>query len=154
MLNLKTLKKKIKLMCKITKSLKAILDPDNPEDKKILLLAELIEDMRDTIYSREDKMQEDITDVKEKVENLSDLASREEALRHEVSEVKQKVDMLSAMTSQCPMLKNTQGSKFIGFIVEFPKVSIAIVLMAGLLLGVTSGNIADFIIKIISQIFR
>jgi hypothetical protein len=141
-------------MCKITKSLKAILDPDNPEDKKILLLAELIEDMRDTIYSREDKMQEDITDVKEKVENLSDLASREEALRQEVAEIKQQVETLSSMSSCCPMLKNTQGSKFIGFIVEYPKVSIAIVLMVGLLLGATSGDIADFIIKIISQIFR
>lgn len=153
MLNLKTLKKKIKLMCKITKSLKAILDPDNPEDKKILLLAELIEDMRDTICSREDKMQEDITDVKEKVEGLSDLASREEILRRDLFEVKQKVESLSSMTSRCPMLKNTQGSKFIGFIVEYPKAAIAIVLMVGLLLGVTSADIADFIIKIISQIF-
>lgn len=154
MSNLKTLKKLIKLMCKITKSLKAILDPDNPEDKKILLLAELIEDMRDTIYSHEDRMQEDITDVKAKVENLSDLASREEALRKDVSEVKQKVEILSSMTSHCPMLKNTQGSKFIGFIAEYPKVSAFIVLMVGLLLGVTSGDIANFIIKIISQIFR
>lgn len=141
-------------MCKITKSLKAILDPDNPEDKKILLLAELIEDMRDTICFREDKMQEDITDVKEKVKNLSDLASREEVLRHEVDEIKQEVETLSSMSSRCPMLKNTQGSKFIGFIAEYPKVSAAIVLMVGLLLGVTSGDIADFIIKIISQIFR
>ena len=138
MSRLNTLKKKIKLsiMCKITSSLKAILDPDNVEDKKILLLAELIEDMRDSLYKKDEALSQDISAIKE-----------------DISVLKNKVSAFDQLEDKCPILQSEDKFTLMKFIIEYPKVTMAIVLLVGLLLGVTSDPIFQFVVKIIQAAF-
>lgn len=122
---LKTFQRKIKHMCEITRSLKAILNPDSPEDKKLLLLAQLIESMKTGIEVRESAMQKDIADLREKV------------------------DSIATIKEVCPMMQPSSRGSFSRFFIEYPRVCLLIVLLAGLLLGIISPDILGVITSLI-----
>lgn len=109
-------------MCEITNSLKAILDPDNPDDRKLLLLAQLIESMKSGIEKREFSMIQDINDLKNKV------------------------DSLSLETKSCPIIHGNQN-QFLNFFFTYPKIAIIFLLILGVILGAIIPDVGDYILK-------
>ena len=115
-------------MCKITRKLESILDLNNADDKKIMLLAQLIEDMRTDL-------QNSITSIIKDVEEL-DL----------------KVSDIIKAEARCPMMNNSSDHTFMRFIMEYPKVAVAILLMIGAILGLFSSDTFKFIGNILAVI--
>lgn len=115
-------------MCKITRKLESILDLNNADDKKIMLLAQLIEDMR------------------------TDLQNSITSIRKDVEELDSKVSDIIKVKERCPMMNDTSDHTFMRFIMEYPKVAIAILLMAGSILGLFSSDAFKFIGNILAVI--
>lgn len=109
-------------MCEITKQLEIILDPNNPEDKKLLLLTKLFE-------SRFDQLLKNDVSIEGKVEELSNKFQSYEKTR-----------------DSCPVYVNKQHSQFIAFILRYPR----FVIISLLCLGYTIGTFGfDLLLKLL-----
>ncbi len=133
MSKLKVFLKKIRIMCKFYNQLKTIVDVDNQEDKKILLLAAMIDSMSSELEAAQKNLVDELTS------SLENIRSQVDSLNKEVKGIKQ--DM-----GRCPISNTTQKS-YVDFILRYPRATLIILIVLGFLAG-TQG--VSIITKVIS----
>ena len=118
---------------KIAETLELMCDRSNPQDKKILLLAELVEHKCDSLADNQQKLQKSLDDTNDKLDKLTELLEKYENDTH-----------------GCPVYKNRDSYDKFSFYIRNPKVTILILLgIIALLGGFFGSTITDLIRHII-----
>lgn len=102
----------------IVKALEYMCNKGNPQDKKLLLLAKLVEAKHSELGQIQDSLQKCLDATNEKLDKLTDLIERYERDTH-----------------GCPVYKNRDHYEKISFYVKNPKISILIVIGILAILG-------------------
>lgn len=117
----------------ISEALELMCDRDNPQDKKILLLAELVEHKCDALADNQKGLQKSLDDTNEKLDKLTLLLEKYENDTH-----------------GCPVYKNKDKYEKLSFYVRNPKATLLIFLgMLALLGGFFGSTVTDLIKHII-----
>lgn len=118
---------------KIAETLELMCDRNNPQDKKILLLAELVEHKCDALADNQKGLQKSLDDTNEKLDKLTQLLEKYENDTH-----------------GCPVYKNKDKYEKLSFYVRNPKTTLLILLgMLALLGGFFGSTVTDLIRHII-----
>lgn len=115
---------------KIVETLELMCNKNNPQDKKILLLAELVEHKCDTLGKNQELLQKSIGRTIEKLDKLTELLEKYESDTHE-----------------CPVYRNKGDYERISFYVRNPKTALLMVLGAIALLGGFFGSTMTNLIR-------
>lgn len=115
---------------KISETLELMCDRSNPQDKKILLLAELVEHKCDALAENQINLQKSLDTTNDKLDKLTALLEKYEQ------------DTLG-----CPVYKNKDNFEKISFYVKNPKLTILILLGIIALLGGLFGSTITGLIK-------
>ena len=115
---------------KISETLELMCDRSNPQDKKILLLAELVEHKCDTLAENQINLQKSLDTTNDKLDKLTALLEKYEQDTH-----------------GCPVYKNKDNFEKISFYVKNPKLTILILLGIIALLGGLFGSAITGLIK-------
>ena len=115
---------------KISEALELMCDRDNPQDKKILLLAELVEHKCDALADNQKGLQKSLDNTNEKLDKLTLLLEKYENDTH-----------------GCPVYKNKDKYEKLSFYVRNPKITILILLGIIALLGGFFGSTVTDLIK-------
>lgn len=119
---------------RIVETLEFMCDKGDPQDKKILLLAELVEHKCNALGENQKELQKSIDHTIEKLDRLTELLEKYESDTH-----------------GCPVYKNKEDYEKISFYVRNPKVTLFMVLGVIALLG---GLFGSTITNLIKAIFR
>lgn len=118
---------------KIAETLELMCDRDNPQDRKILLLAELVEHKCDALADNQQKLQKSLDDTNDKLDKLTGLLEKYENDTH-----------------GCPVYKNKDSYDKFSFYIRNPKLTILIILgLIALLGGLFGSTITDLVKHII-----
>lgn len=118
---------------KIVETLSLMCDRNDPQDKKILLLAELVEHKCDNLGENQKKLQESLDITNQKLDRLTDLLEKYE---HD--------------THGCPVYRNKGDYEKFSFYIRNPKVAILVILgIVSLLGGFFGSTLNDFLKGII-----
>lgn len=120
---------------KIAETLELMCDRGNPQDRKILLLAELVEHKCDALAETQKSLQKSLDDTNDKLDKLTDLLEKYENDTHE-----------------CPVYKNKDKYEKISFYVRNPKLTIFILIGILALLGGFFGSTITGLIKSIMSL--
>lgn len=115
---------------KISETLELMCDRSNPQDKKILLLAELVEHKCDALAENQINLQKSLDTTNDKLDKLTALLEKYEQDTH-----------------GCPVYKNKVNFEKISFYVKNPKLTILILLGIIALLGGLFGSTITGLIK-------
>lgn len=115
---------------KISETLELMCNRSNPQDKKILLLAELVEHKCDSLANNQKGLQRSLDDTNEKLDRLTLLLEKYEGDTH-----------------GCPVYKNKDGYEKLSFYIRNPKLTLLMLLGVIALLGGFFGSTIDNIIK-------
>lgn len=116
-------------MNKITETLELMCDRDNPQDKKILLLAELVEHKCDSLATNQEKLQKSLEATNGKLDRLTQLLEKYEQ------------DAIG-----CPVHKDKEAYEKFSFYIRNPKTTVLIIVgILALLSGVFSSTITGLI---------
>ena len=115
---------------KISEALELMCDRNNPQDKKILLLAELVEHKCDALADNQKNLQKSLDDTNEKVDRLTQLLEKYENDTH-----------------GCPVYKNKDNYEKLSFYVRNPKVTLLILLGIFALLGGFFGSTVTDLVR-------
>ena len=118
---------------KIVDTLEFMCDKDNPQDKKILLLAELVEHKCDSLGENQKCLQKSIDHTIEKLDKLTELLEKYEGDTH-----------------GCPVYRNKEDYERISFYVRNPKLTLLMLLGVISLLG---GFFGSTITKLLKTLF-
>lgn len=121
---------KIKMNSKIVDTLEFMCDKDNPQDKKILLLAELVEHKCDALGENQKCLQKSIDHTIEKLDKLTELLEKYEGDTH-----------------GCPVYRNKEDYEKISFYVRNPKLTLLMLLGVIALLGGFFGSTITRLLK-------
>lgn len=114
---------------KISETLELMCDRSNPQDKKILLLAELVEQKCDDLATNQRALQKSLDDTNEKLDKLTGLLEKYER------------DAIG-----CPVHKDRDKYEKLSFYIRNPKLTILILVgLLALLSGVFSSTIMSVI---------
>lgn len=114
---------------KIAETLELMCDRDNPQDKKILLLAELVEHKCDALADTQQKLQKSLDDTNDKLDKLTGLLEKYESDTH-----------------GCPVYKNKDSYDRFSFYIKNPKLTILLLLgVVALLGGLFGSTVTDLI---------
>lgn len=103
---------------KISEALELMCDRDNPQDKKILLLAELVEHKCDALAENQKGLQKSLDDTNEKLDKLTVLLEKYEGDTH-----------------GCPVYKDKDKYEKLSFYIRNPKITLLVLLGMLALLG-------------------
>lgn len=95
----------------IVKTLKVMCRKDNPQDQKLLLLAELVETKCEALAQHQDSLQKSLDKTNEKLDKVAVLLERIEDDRH-----------------SCPVYENKSDFEKISFLFKYPKLSLFMLL--------------------------
>ena len=115
---------------KIVETLKLMCDKTNPQDKKILLLAELVEDRCTALGDNQAALQKSLNNTNAKLDKLTELLEKYEGETH-----------------GCPVYKNKDGYEKLSFYIRNPKISMLIILGMIALVGGFFGSTLITLIK-------
>lgn len=115
---------------KISEALELMCDRNNPQDKKILLLAELVEHKCDALADNQKGLQRSLDNTNEKLDRLTLLLEKYER-----------------DTYGCPVYKDRDKYEKLSFYVRNPKTTLLIVLGTLALLGGFFGSTITNLIK-------
>lgn len=115
---------------KISEALELMCDRNNPQDKKILLLAELVEHKCDALADNQKNLQKSLDDTNEKLDRLTQLLEKYENDTH-----------------GCPVYKNKDNYEKLSFYVRNPKVTLLILLGISALLGGFFGSTVTDLVR-------
>lgn len=118
---------------KIVETLKLMCDKSNPQDRKILLLAELVEAKCDALGKNQDDLKKSLDNTNQKLDKLTNLLEKYENDTH-----------------GCPVYKNRTDYEKISFLIKHPKISALILFGTLALLGGFFG--ANFM-EVINKLF-
>ena len=96
---------------KISEALELMCDRNNPQDKKILLLAELVEHKCDALADNQKGLQKSLDNTNDKLDKLTQLLEKYETDTH-----------------GCPVYKNKDKYEKFSFYVRNPKLTILILI--------------------------
>lgn len=118
---------------KIAETLEFMCDRGNPQDRKILLLAELVEHKCDALADNQQKLQKSLDDTNDKLDKLTGLLEKYEKDTH-----------------GCPVYRNKDSYDKFSFYIRNPKLTILILLgLIALLGGFFGSTITDLVKHII-----
>ena len=115
---------------KISEALELMCDRNNPQDKKILLLAELVEHKCDALADNQKGLQKSLDNTNEKLDRLTLWLEKYER-----------------DTYGCPVYKDRDKYEKLSFYVRNPKITLLIVLGTLALLGGFFGSTITNLIK-------
>lgn len=115
---------------KISEALKLMCDRGNPQDKKILLLAELVEHKCDALADNQKGLQKSLDNTNEKLDKLTLLLEKYENDTH-----------------GCPVYKNRDDYERISFYVRNPKITLLIIMGTLALIGGFFGSTITGLLK-------
>ena len=118
---------------KISETLELMCDRNNPQDKKILLLAELVEHKCDSLADNQRCLQKSLDDTNNKLDKLTELLEKYESDTH-----------------GCPVYKNRDSYEKFSFYVKNPKLTIVMIVgVLAILGGVFGSTITNLLKRII-----
>lgn len=115
---------------KIVETLKLMCDNTNPQDKKILLLAELVEDKCSALGENQAELQKSLNNTNDKLDKLTELLEKYENDTH-----------------GCPVYKNRDGYEKLSFYIRNPRTFVFVVLGVIALVGGFFGSTLTALIK-------
>lgn len=115
---------------KISETLELMCDRNNAQDKKILLLAELVEHKCDALADNQKALQKSLDDTNEKLDRLTQLLEKYEDDTH-----------------GCPVYKNRDKYERLSFYVKNPKTAILMLVGILALLGGFFGSTINGLLK-------
>lgn len=115
---------------KIVETLKLMCDKTNSQDKKIILLAELVEDRCTALGDNQVALQKSLDNTNAKLDKLTELLEKYEGETH-----------------GCPVYKNKDGYERLSFYIRNPKISMLIILGMIALVGGFFGSTLTTLIK-------
>lgn len=118
------------MSAKILSALELMCDKNNPQDKKMLLLAELVEHKCDALVDNQSNLQKSLDNTNEKLDKLTSLLEKYEVDTHE-----------------CPVYKDKDSYERLSFYIRNPKATLLI------LLGIIS-LLGGFFSSTITNLFR
>lgn len=125
-----------KMNSKIVETLEMMCDKENPQDRKLLLLAELVETKCDALAENQHKLNENLNTTKEKLSLTNTKLDR-------LTEV---LENNNAEAHNCPVHKNKEGFEKISILVRYPKLSlIALIGIISLLAGALGNKTFDLL---------
>lgn len=114
---------------KIVATLKVMCDVNNPQDKKLLLLAELVETNCDNLAERQNKLNENIEATNKKLDKLVDM-----------------LEKIEKGETSCPVYQNKAKFENMTMFLKNPKMSLLIIVgLVALLLGFVGSSIMDVV---------
>lgn len=117
---------------KIVETLKVMCNDNDPQDKKMLLLAELVEHKCDALAENQRDLQVSLNSTNDKLDKLTQLLEKYEEDTH-----------------GCPVYRNRDKYEKFSFYVKNPKVSLAILLgVLAVLGGFFGSTVTDVVRKI------
>lgn len=117
---------------KIVETLEMMCDKSNPQDKKLLLLAELVETKCTALADNQQVLQRSLNNTNDKLDKLTNLLEKFE--REE---------------SECPVFQSRENFKKLAIFIKYPKLSLLALLgVLALILGLFNSSFIG-IIKII-----
>lgn len=120
---------------KISETLELMCDRNNPQDKKILLLAELVEHKCDALADNQKSLQISLDHTNEKLDRLTLLLEKYEGDTH-----------------GCPVYKNKDKYEKLSFYIRNPKTTMLILLGILAILGGFFGSTVTDLIKHIIEL--
>ena len=118
---------------KIVETLKLMCDRTNPQDKKIILLAELVEDRCTALGDNQAALQKSLNNTNEKLDKLTELLEKYEDETH-----------------GCPVYKNKDGYERLSFYIRNPKISLLIILG---MIAIAGGFFGSTLTTLIKRLF-
>lgn len=115
---------------KISETLELMCDRNNAQDKKILLLAELVEHKCDALADNQKTLQKSLDDTNEKLDRLTQLLEKYEDDTH-----------------GCPVYKNRDKYEKLSFYVKNPKTALLMLVGILALLGGFFGSTINGLLK-------
>lgn len=113
----------------IVKTLELMCDKDNPQDKKLLLLAELVETKCEALAENQSDLKKSLTETNKKLDKLTTLLEKYENDK-----------------SICPVYKNKAGFEQLSVFLRYPKISLLVILgIFALLVGIFSSSATDIL---------
>ena len=117
----------------IVKTIELMCDKNNPQDKKLLLLAELVETKCDTLGATQNELKEELRCTNEKLDKLTDLLQ----------------DMKTA-EDDCPIRKNKEDVENLVMLAKHPKLSLLICVGV---LALLTGFLGNELIQALKSLF-
>ena len=119
----------LKMNSKIVETLETICDKENPQDKKLLLLAELVETKCEALAENQSELKKSFKNTDEKLDKLTDILEKIE--RNETA---------------CPVYQNRKNFEQMTFLIKYPRMSFFIFVgIFALLIGVLGNSTIDLI---------
>lgn len=115
---------------KIVETLELMCDKENLQDKKILLLAELVETKCEALSKNQDGLKKSLEETNTKLDKLTGL--------------------LEDDTHGCPVYKNKESFEKLSFFVKYPKITTFVVMG---ILAFTIGFFGTKVIKFLNTLF-
>lgn len=113
----------------IVKTLTLMCDKNDPQDKKLLLLAELVETRCSALAERQGELQKSLRDTNDKLDKVTKL------LEEQQQEGK-----------DCPVYRNKENFEKISFLMRYPRFSLLMLLgILALLSGLFSSSIFPYL---------
>jgi len=113
----------------IVKTLTLMCDKDDPQDKKLLLLAELVETRCAALAEHQEELQKSLKDTNAKLDKVTQLLEEQQD-----------------MGKDCPVYKNMENFEKISFLMKYPRLSVLMLLGIGALLaGFFSSDVLPYI---------
>lgn len=120
---------------KIVETLELMYDKDNPQDKKILLLAELVETKCSALGRNQEGLKSSLDSTNNKLDRLTELLEKYEQDTH-----------------GCPVYRNRNGYERLSLFVRFPRLFILIVIGLLALLSGFFGAKIENVLKIFFEL--
>lgn len=113
----------------IVKTLTLMCDKNDPQDKKLLLLAELVETRCSALAEHQEELQKSLRDTNVKLDKVTQLLEEKQQEGRE-----------------CPVYKNRESFEKLSFFMKYPRFSLLMALgIAALLAGFVSSNVIPYL---------
>ena len=113
----------------IVSTLKLMCDKNNPQDQKLLLLAELVDSKYDILTENQEALKKSLSDTNAKIDKLTALLEEN-----------------TKKTTNCPVYQNKEGFAKLATFVKYPRWAIWIIIgILSVLLGYFGSEIVDII---------
>lgn len=121
---------------KIVETLETMCDKDNPQDRKLLLLAELVETKCDALATNQKQLMDKLTDTKESLIETSGKLDR----------LTKVLESTNSQANSCPVHKNKEGFDRLSVVMKYPKLTLfAVVGFIAILAGAISNGLLDLL---------
>ena len=113
----------------IVKMLELMCDKENPQDKKLLLLAELVETKCEALSKSQEGLKSSLEETNKKLDKLTDIFEKYETDKR-----------------SCPVYRNKDGFERLSMFMKYPKITLLVVVgIFALMVGMLSTSAMDLL---------